>query len=169
MKIIYCHHALRDFGNPPTQEDGITSVGKKDAQIVARLLFDAKNKGMNIVAIYSSPFRRCMDTAKIINKKLQVEIIEDKRFNEFNKKTSVKDETWIELQNRVREAIKEIVFKYDENDVVVCITSGVNIAPFISLAYNLQSTEETPFIGVPSCSPIVFTINKNNFNKGEKL
>lgn len=163
MKIVYCHHALRDMGNPPTQEDGIKELGKKDAEIVAEIMADGKVNGLNIKAIYSSPFKRCMDTANIINSELNIPLVEEKRFNEFNKETSVKDETWIELQQRVREAIKDIVWKYDENDTVICVTSGVNIASFISLAYNLKPSESTPFIGVPSCSPIVFKINKENF------
>ena len=35
MKIFYVHHALRDMGNPPTQEDGLKELGIKDANIVA--------------------------------------------------------------------------------------------------------------------------------------
>lgn len=38
MKIIYVHHALREKGNPPTQNDNIHPLGYKDAEIVAELL-----------------------------------------------------------------------------------------------------------------------------------
>ena len=42
MKIFYIHHALRDIGNPPTQEDGLKELGIKDANIVADIFEDGK-------------------------------------------------------------------------------------------------------------------------------
>jgi broad specificity phosphatase PhoE len=68
-----------------------------------------------------------------------------------------------ECQKRIREAIKDIVFKYDDNDAVICVTSGVNITAFISLAFKIQPSEDFPFPWVPSCSPIAFDIDKSCF------
>ena len=160
MKIIYIHHALRQKGSKNPQDDGIKKIGKKDAKVVAKILKEAQSNNLNIKAIYSSPFNRCIKTSKIINKYIKLNIIEESRFNEFK---SIENETWTDLQNRVREALYDIICKYKENESVVCVTSGVNVVAFISLVYKLEPSENTPFIGIPSCSPIIFEINKENF------
>jgi len=170
MKIIYVHHALRQVGNPPTQDDKLQPLGIKDAKITAKLLKNMSKKS-NIKAIYTSPYFRCAKTAEIINKYLQVPIIEELRLNEFQNvfeaveggKPVVKKESWLQCQTRIREAIKDIVDKFDDNDAVVCVTSGVNITAFISLAFKLKPNESFPLPWVPSCSPIAFDINKSCF------
>ena len=45
MKIIYVHHAHRKMGNPPSQDDDITKLGKQDAKLVGELLVLAREKG----------------------------------------------------------------------------------------------------------------------------
>ena len=161
MKIIYVHHAMRDKGNPPSQLDDITNLGEQDAKINAEIFEFAKQNNLNIKAIYTSPFLRCKKTAEIINDKIQVPIFEEKRFNEFG---SEEGESWIDLQTRVRLAIKDIVQQYKNDDAVICVTSGVNVASFISLAYKLQPSSNAPFVGVISCSPLIFEITNENFN-----
>ncbi|NCB48482.1 MAG: hypothetical protein EOM55_02520 [Clostridia bacterium] len=156
MRIIYCHHANRLKGNPPSQDDDITNIGKKDAKIVAKL-FKEMNSSIIIKAIYSSEFFRCTKTANLINKYLNVPIIIDERLNEYR---SNKGETWVNTQNRITSLLKEIIAKFEDDECVICVTSGVNIAPFISLAYNIPNSEETPFLGVPSCCPIGFDYSK---------
>ena len=142
MKIIYVHHALREKDNPPSQDDKIQPLGIKDAEIVAEL-FKILSEKTNLRAIYTSPYYRCAKTAEIINKHTQVPVYNEPRFNEFNNifeviegdKTIIKTETWLDCQLRIRDAIKDIVDKYDDNDTVICVTSGVNITAFISLAF----------------------------------
>lgn len=172
MKIFYCHHALRDKGNPPSQEDGIRDLGREDASVVARLLNDSVENGFNIKAIYTSPYFRCKETARLINEMIQVPIYEDTRLNEFIgvhklvKGEVCKDgETWKECQDRIIDALKDIVNSYDEKDVVICVTSGVNISAFIALAYGLKPSNDLPYPLVPSCSLIGFDIKKEHFNK----
>ncbi|MBQ9792727.1 MAG: histidine phosphatase family protein [Clostridia bacterium] len=160
MKIIYCHHAMRDVKGKPTQNDGLTDIGTKDANLVAELLEVASIKE-NLKAIYTSTFFRCTETSKIINKKINLPIINEERFNEFG---SIKNESWVDLQLRMKEAIKDIVFKYKYNDTVICVTSGVNIVAFLSLVFKVKVSEDNPFIGVPSCSPLIFNITKDMFN-----
>jgi len=160
MKIIYVHHAMRDKGCPPSQQDGITNLGRQDAKIVSEILLDAKNRGMNIKGIYSSEFYRCMETARLINEHINVEIYNEPRFNEYR---SVPNETWTALQNRIRNALHDIINKYEKDDAVICVTSGVNVVAFTSLAYKLKPSEDAPFIGIPSCSPLVFDIAEKNF------
>lgn len=172
MKIIYIHHALRAVGNPPTQNDGIQPLGIKDAETTAELLKVMSDKSKSTFrAIYTSPYYRCSETAKLINKYINLPIYEEPRFNEFNKvfeviqgdKSITKTETWSECQTRIRNAIKDIVDKYDNNDTVICVTSGVNITAFIGLAYKIPVSENMPFPWVPSCSPIGFEIDKSCF------
>ena len=170
MRIIYVHHALRKTGNPPSQNDDIESLGEKDAEIVAEIL-QKMTKYSKFKAIYTSPYYRCAKTAKIINKHINVPIFEEPRFNEFNAvfqvlkggKSETKTETWKDCQLRIREAIKDIVYAYDNDDTVVCVTSGVNITAFIGLAFKIAPSDDLPFPLVPSCSPICFDIDKNSF------
>ena len=174
MKIIYVHHALRQVGNPPSQDDKIQPLGIQDAETTAELLGVMMQKSKSTFkAIYTSPYYRCKKTAEIINKHIKLPIFEDSRFNEFvgvfeaveNGASVTKTETWTDCQKRIREAIKDIVFSYGDDDVVVCVTSGVNITAFIGLAYKLKPSEEMPFPWVPSCSPIGFQIDKSCFLK----
>ena len=174
MKIIYVHHALREIGNPPTQDDKLQPLGIKDAQTTAELLkFMSDKSKSNFKAIYTSPYFRCAKTAEIVNKHINLPIYEEPRLNEFNKVFEViegekiisKTETWTECQNRIRDAIKDIVFKYQDDDTVICVTSGVNITAFIGLAYKIPASENLPFPWVPSCSPIAFEIDRSCFWK----
>lgn len=171
MKIIYVHHALRQKGNPPTQNDKIQPLGLKDAEVTAELMREI-SKSTSIKAIYTSPYYRCVKTAEILNKYLGVPVFEDNRFNEFNKsydvfengKVVTKTETWLDCQLRLRDAIWDIVKKYKENDTVICVTSGVNLTAFISLAYKIKPNENLPFPMVSSCSPVGFKIDKSCFD-----
>ena len=170
MKIFYVHHALRQKGNPPSQDDKIQPLGIKDAELTAEL-FRLMSNQSSVKAIYTSPYYRCAKTAEIINKYLQVPIFEEPRFNELDnvfeilkdEDSSSKKESWLNCQLRIREAIKDIVNKYNDNDTVICVTSGVNIAAFIGLAFKIKPSKNTPFPMVPSCSPIGFDIDKTCF------
>ena len=151
MKIIYVHHRNRKLGNPPTQNDDLTEIGYKDCEIVADLFNNDKVK-LSTKAIYTSPYYRCKKTAQIINKHLNVPIIEDDRLNEWNGET----ENWIDVQNRMDSCINDILKKYEHNDMIICVTSGVNIAGFINKAYKLSPSNDAPKLGVPNCCPIIF-------------
>lgn len=159
MKLIYLHHANRDRKNPPTQDDGITEIGKKDASLTADLLESMKQK-YNISKIYTSTFFRCTETARIVNEKLGVPVVLEPRFNEYK---SIGDETWTQCQTRITEAILDIINQNADDESIICITSGLNIAPFLSLIYGVKPNENVPFIGVPSCSPIILDIDKSKY------
>lgn len=154
MKVIYVHHGQRLKGNPPSQEDNLTELGVKDCELVSKLLEERKK---NIKAVYSSNFLRCRRTAEIVNANLNVPLIFDDRLNEFR---SFKNETWVDAQTRILNFLDEIEQKYDRDDFVICVTSGVNVGAFICKAYHLPSSENTPFLGIPSCSPIMFDYNE---------
>lgn len=156
MKIIYIHHGHRLKGTPPSQKDDLTELGYKDCELVAELL-NYTNLKHKIKAIYTSPYFRCAKTAEIINSHLNVKIVEDNRLNEFEYH---KKETWLNAQKRITNCLDEIVSIFNNEDIVICVTSGVNIGAFICKAFNIEPSENTPFLGVPSCSPIMFEFKK---------
>jgi len=124
MKIVYMHHAERDINDNSVDKDlqDITEDGIKEATLLA-----SKLPLINVTKIYSSIHKRCIHTANILNKDLGLEIKIDERFNE-----KIKEESWEEFINRNKEAIKDIISNGNSDDVVLCITSGVNISAFIA-------------------------------------
>ena len=124
MKLVYIHHAERDHNDKsvPREEQDITEDGIKEATLLA-----SKLPLINVTKIYSSIHKRCIHTANILNKDLGLEINIDERFNE-----KTKEESWEEFINRNKEAIKDIISNGNSDDVVLCITSGVNISAFIA-------------------------------------
>lgn len=159
MKIIFCHHAQRKRDKTAPRElwqnEGITELGEKDAALYAKML---NGCNLKISAIYSSPFFRCMKTAEIVNQFSNAPIIKEERFNEFG---SVDGETWAECQQRIINAIKDITKKHNQDDVVLCVTSGVNLTGFICWAYGIEPSEKNLFPWLISCSPIIFDYDKN--------
>ncbi len=156
MRIVFVHHGNRKIENPRSQKEGLTEIGYKDCELVAELLNNAKTRE-NFEAIYTSQFFRCKKTAEIINKFLNVPIFEDKRLDEYR---SVEGESWVDLQTRVGLCLDDLVQKYDDNDTVICVTSGLNVVAFTNKAYNLSPSENAPFIFIPSCSPMFFNYKK---------
>ena len=150
MKIIYCHHAERAV-NPKTrrtQDDDLTENGIKDAELVGELLANEK-----ITAIYTSNFYRCRKTAQIINRQLNAPIIEEPRFNEVG---SVEGEDWKDCLQRNMDALDNIVSKYNDDAVILCVASGINLSGFV--CWNLQEkpNRDFPFMGATNCAPIEF-------------
>jgi len=161
MKIIYVHHAHRDKGDPPGPSDDITKLGEDDAEIAGRIMeIEVERYKTPIKEIYCSPYFRCKKTAEIINKSLKLPIIFDERLNEMGRDAG---ETWVEMQERMQDAIKEIVFSHKDSDAVIIVTSGVNLVAFTNIIYKLPPSASAPTIWVPSCSPIIFNISKHNF------
>jgi len=166
MRIIYVHHALRDRKEIPTQEDGLKDLGKEDAILTGKILKEI-TVGKNIAGIFTSPYFRCKETTRLINESLNVNVYKDEKLNEYTEwdPNNDKHETWVDLQIRLKEAIKDVVYKYNDDDVAIFVTSGVNIMAFISLAYRVAPSENTPGLWVASCSPIGFDIDKTHFEK----
>lgn len=150
MKIIYCHHAQRDV-NPKTrrsQDDDLTENGIKDAELVSELLSKEK-----LTAIYTSNFYRCKKTAQIINRAFGVPIIEEPRFNEVG---SFEGEEWKESLQRNMEALDNIVTKYNDDAVILCVTSGINLSAFVCWNLDAKPHKNFPFMGATNCAPIEF-------------
>ena len=144
MKIIYVHHAERDYSNKDIdpQEQDITMDGITEAELLAK-----KIHLLGVTKIYSSEYKRCVHTANILNKNLGLEIILEKRFNEKEK-----SETWEEFLNRNKAAIQDIVDSGEKTDVVLCISSGVNLSAFVSYFYK----SDKAFCQALAMSPVFF-------------
>lgn len=123
MQILYVHHAERNRKNKSIdrQLQDITENGIKESVLLAEKL-----KQVNVTAIYTSPYLRCMHTAKIINEHNNAPIYEETRFNEMKN-----GETWKEFQIRNMEAIDDIINKHNKDDFIICVSSGINLSAFI--------------------------------------
>ncbi len=155
MRIIYLHHAEReitDGHNIPSlrQLEDITENGIKEAE-----LFALKYEKERIDVIITSPYLRCKHTAEIINKYHNVSIIEDERFNEKEK-----EEEWKPFLERNMEAIDVAVKNCDNDGVIMCVASGVNLTAFICYVYGITPSNDTCWSQAASLSPVVFTIDK---------
>lgn len=163
MRIIYMHHAERAIGpnhfDPILrQEEDITERGIKEVRVIAEQMQErTKNNILHIKAIVSSPYKRCMHTASIINEYLNVPIIEDPRFNEADSKEDMNIGT---LWQRTIDGIQDIVDKYEDNDDILVVTSGVNLTGFICYFYNIDPKSNPPIAQGATCSPVNFIINK---------
>lgn len=158
MNIIYCHHANHILQNDLMENENISDLEVKDATLCSQLISKTiSENGLNIKAIYTPNNNISKKTAEIINSKLNVPIILDKRFDEYRSRES---ESWVECQNKIMNAVKDLISIYDNNDTIICVTSGVNIAGFINVAYGLKSSRNAPFLNILSCTPILFKFNK---------
>jgi broad specificity phosphatase PhoE len=150
MKIIYCHHAERDVDDRKlrNQNDDITENGAKDAELVSEMFADQK-----ITAIYTSSFYRCKKTAQIINRKIGAPIYEEDRFNEVG---SYEGEEWKDCLVRNINALNDIASKYNDDDVILCVTSGINLSAFVCWNLKEKPHKDFPFMGATNVSPIMF-------------
>lgn len=149
MKILYVHHAERDRLNKSVERQfqDITENGITEAELLANKL-----KDFNITAIYTSPYLRCIHTAEIINKYNKVPIYKENRFNEMES-----SETWKEFQTRNMKAIDDIIKKHNDNDFIICVTSGVNLSAFIDYFTKLEPSNNNPVIQGITISPVLFS------------
>ena len=153
MKLIYVHHAERNINeNVSKQEQDITENGIKEASLLAEQI-----SKLNIKCIYTSPYLRCVHTSKILNKHLNVSIYEDERLNEWNGKEEFK-----QFQERNMQCINEIVNKYNNSeDIVICVTSGVNLSSFVCYFANIKADNNNPKVQAINCSPVLFSTDNS--------
>lgn len=151
MKILYVHHADRDRSNKTVdrQEQDITENGIKESQLLAEKL---KQLNINITAIYTSPYLRCKHTAEIINKYHQAPIYEEPLFNEMHI-----SETWKEFSLRNMQGIDNIIKNHKPDDFIICVSSGVNLSPFIYYFNNIEPNNNSSKIQALTTTPVLFS------------
>src|SRR5574344_1068856 len=147
MKIIYIHHAERNRDkNIPRQEQDITDDGIIEAKLIGKKLSQLKIK-----AIYSSSYKRCIHTSQIINENIKAPIIEKKFLDEMKN-----GETWEQVQIRTSNGLADIIKDNNEDDIIVCVTSGVNLSGFIYYFTKIKPNNNNPWIQAIMCSPVLF-------------
>ena len=157
MKLLYVHHADRDRSNKSVdrQLQDITENGIKEANLLAEKL---KELNINITAIYTSPYLRCKHTAEIVNKYHNAPIYEEPLFNEMKS-----SETWKEFSLRNMQGIDDIIKKHNQNDFIICISSGVNLSAFIYYFNKIEPTNNSQKIQALTTSPVLFSTDNTCF------
>lgn len=157
MKLLYVHHADRDRTNKSVERQlqDITDNGIKEANLLAEKL---KELNINITAIYTSPYLRCKHTAEIINKYHNAQIYEETRFNEMKS-----EETWKEFSLRNMQGIDNIIKKHNQDDFIICVSSGVNLSAFIYYFNNIEPNNNSPKMQALTTSPVLFSTDNTCF------
>ena len=89
---------------------------------------------------------------EIINKYNKVPIYEEIRFNEIKN-----NETWKEFQTRNMHAIDDIIKKHNNDDFIICVSSGVNLSSFVSYFTKQLLNNHNPVIQAITISPVLFS------------
>ena len=80
----------------------------------------------------------------------------DERLNEYD----YCHETFKEFLERNMICISEIVEKYDDNDTVLCVTSGINLSAFMCYFSGREARGDSPRCQGLSISPVLFSTDK---------
>ncbi len=154
MKIIYIHHADRCRNKSiPRQEQDITEDGIIEAKLITKKLSQLKIK-----KIYTSSYLRCIHTANIINESINAPIVERDFLNEMKN-----GETWKELQLRTIKGLDDIIKENNDEDIIICVTSGVNLSGFVYYFTKSEPSNSNPMIQAIMCSPILFSTDNSCF------
>ena len=72
-------------------------------------------------------------------------------------------ETWREFSIKNMQGINDIVKKHNDNDFIICVSSGVNLSPFIYYFNNIEPNNDSPKIQALTTSPVLFSTNNKVF------
>ena len=73
------------------------------------------------------------------------------------------EETWKEFQERHIKALDEIIEKHNDDDFIICISSGVNLSAFIYYFTKKEPSNDNPWIQALTISPVLFSTNNKVF------
>ena len=165
MKIIFVRHAN-------DKNDRLTCLGVKQAKLVVEEL-----KYENICAVYSSPMRRTFDTAKIIARKLNHDILIDSRIaereldkshmtddqikefddNYLNPKYShFNPEGCKEFLDRVYSFLDEIIAKHDDGSDISVLIVGHSSLSYAIYSYFYGASNPLVWTRVGNASKLAF-------------
>jgi len=178
MKLFIVRHGetygnVMDFMQGQKQNDA-SNLNENGINQIRKLSERFKDEKIDFV--YSSNLKRAVDTAKEILKnhpgiKLKEDIRITERFwGEYEGKKRPKNINWdypgssvetkIDLQNRVKDFLKDI-YNLHKNDVVVIVTHGGTKRAFMKVFSNLSPDEWIDFKS-SNTAVSLFEINKNN-------
>lgn len=166
MRIFFIRHGDH-------KADKLTHVGKKQIKYASEYL-----KRENIVAIYSSDTKRCVDSAKIISKilKLPVKFCHDLREREkIENIVTPDDQTWYnnylnknyshtnpeggkEFFDRVNTILQDVISKhYAKNENVLLVGHSCNAYAIASYVYN-NTNDFANWLALGNASIVCFEI-----------
>ena len=61
------------------------------------------------------------------------------------------------------QGIDNIIKKHNKNDFIICVSSGVNISPFIYYFNNIEPNDNSPKMQALTTSPILFSTDNKCF------
>ena len=171
MIIMFVRHA-EDL------KDELTERGKKQCDTMIDY-----NEEYTFSKIYTSPAKRCVDTAKALNKKfgleIQVEkdIIEREGLSENTPKNK-KEKEWYdnylnpEYSSKDPEGCKEYLERthrcfrkiidahFDKNENAIIVAHSVTTYALCSFIYGVRPNEDIKWIRVGNCAKLYFEINE---------
>ncbi len=171
--IYFVRHCQPNFDNKDDRTRELTKKGLDDRESITAFLEDK-----NIDIIYSSPYKRCLDTIKPFAETLrlpinQIENLKErnigkwvenfndyaiKQWNDFNYKIE-NGESLLEVQNRNIKEISSILQKHSGKNIVISThgTSFSTIVNYYNNNYNYDS-----FLKIKSIMPFIACLKFNN-------
>lgn len=167
MIILFIRHA-------EAKKDKLTKYGKKQAKIIFK-----QPEDYEFSKIYSSPTKRCLDTAKIFNKTRKLSLELDERLKEretLSRSPQNKDEQlWYdnymnpqfsnyapegckELLERVYEFLGERIFEHYQKNENIVIVSHSGIFYAVMSYFNKGKKGNINWYKLGNCSKVYFEI-----------
>ena len=182
-EIYFVRHSKPDFSIKEDALRPLTREGKLDSKKVTNYLLEK-----NISRIYSSPYKRAIETIKDFShiSGLEIEMIEDfrerkvsdiwiydfdsfakKQWEDFNYKL-LSGESLTEVQIRNIRFVEKIL---EENEAENIVISGHGTALSTIINYYDKSFKYKDFKRIQNIMPFIvhFKFNKNNINQIEKI
>lgn len=182
-RIYFVRHAAPDFAIKDDLTRPLTEQGLRDSKMVAEFLL---NK--NITKVYSSPYKRAVDTVKDFAEaiKLNINIIEDfrerkidnvwiedfnkfaeKQWGDFNYKLS-NGESLNQVQQRNITALDNIL-KENEDENIVIGTHGTALSTILN--YYDKNFDYNEFMRIKGLMPLIVCMyfNGADFIKAEEF
>ena len=150
MLIVYMHHADRDLSKGQNQDNPITEHEKREADAIGDIFGTRK---FPVTCIYTGDYVRYHQTNELINKHLQVPIYNDSRLNEI-------DCTGKEYEKRIHNFIHDIIVKHNNDEIVICMTSGVALTCFMSY-FMKEPIKGFSYAQGTTVSPVNFCYDKD--------
>ena len=176
--VYFVRHAQPDFSWNDTKTRPLTDEGKADTEYVVKYLMDA-----DISAVYSSPFRRTIDTVKGLADMLRLDIVTIDALHErtIGKRTESDfldygDHQWYdhtykalgveslsELRERKRNVLEPLISRH-ENENIVIATHGTSLSTILN--YYDSSYGYDDFMGIINLMPYIVRVD---FESGKYL
>lgn len=171
MIILFVRHA-------DDLNDVITERGRRQCE----MMIDYEEE-YTFSKIYTSPAKRCVETANALNKKFNVEVVVEKGLIERerlandvpqNKKeqewydnylnpnySSKKPEGCKEYLERTFKAFRKIINKhFDKNENVAIVAHSGTMYPLSAFIHGIKDGEDVKWVRVGNCAKIYYEIDK---------